>query len=326
MISFFREKSTPAILGIVAVTLVTRAFFWSHGPAVVTAENDGVLYYLLSPLSLLPGGLIALLYLLIVMLQALRLNYALNETRMLPKHAFTTAVAYILLTALLPSWNNLTPAIVANSMIIWLIFRFIRLYNTPRPKTVVYNIGLITGTTILLYFPAAPLVIVAFFALASLRPFHLNEWIILLIGIITPFYFIAGWLFLDGRISVVWNELHVFELQVVRPYNLVMAIITFCISTIAITAGIVMWQSNSGRMVIQARRSWGVLFIMLLVSLPVVYFMRDAWPNALLLAVVPAAAFVSNSFIYPRRNLVPALIFWTFVALIIYNNWYVTKI
>jgi hypothetical protein len=79
-------------------------------------------------------------------------------------------------------------------------------------------------------------------------------------------------------------------------------------------------------MVIQARKVWSILFIMLIVLLPTVYLMSDAWPNALLLATVPAAAFVSNTFFYPKRNIGPALLFWLFVAVIIYVNWFVAKI
>lgn len=326
MVSFFKDKSPTAIIGLIVVSIGTRAIFWNQPPTVITTPNDGIIYYILSKFSVLPGVAIAFFYHFIVLVQALRLNYALNDIRMLPKAAFTTALAYVLLTALVPSWNNLTSALVTNSMIIWLIYRLIRLYNTPNPKTVVYNIGLITGATILLYYPALPLVIVAFFALATLRPFRANEWIILLIGIITPLYFLAGWLYLNDKIEILLNQLRIFQLQIIRPANMLMTITTFAFAGIAIIAGIITWQSNSGRMAIQARKSWGFLFVMLLFLIPVIYFMKDAYPNALLLVAVPGAAFVSNTFLYPKRNFGPALLFWLFIALLIYNNWYLIKI
>ena len=43
------------------------------------------------------------------------------------------------------------------------------------------------------------------FALGTLRPFRINEWITLLFGIITPFYFLAGWLFLNDKFDLVVN-------------------------------------------------------------------------------------------------------------------------
>jgi hypothetical protein len=86
-----------------------------------------------------------------------------------------------------------------------------------------------------------------------------------------------------------------------------------------------MWQANSNRMVIQVRKNWSILFFMLALFVPVVFFIKGAWPFALLMAGVPASAFISNTWQYPKRNLFPALLFWMFIALIIYNNWFVIR-
>ncbi len=326
MISFFKEKSTAAVIGLFIVSVSIRAFFWKHSPGIITTSGDGFIYYPLSQLSFLSGIALTFIYHLIIVLQALRLNYVLNDVRMFPKIAFTTALAYVILTALLPAWNNISSALIVNSMLIWLLHRLTKLYNTQQAKTLVYNIGLITGATILLYFPAFPLILVVFFALASFRPFRPNEWVILLIGILTPFYFLAGWLFLNDKLSLILQQLEIFRLYIIRPASILFTVITFTIVGIAIIAGIFMWQSNSGRMVIQVRKNWAILFVMLILLLPSIYFVNNAWPDALLLTAVPAAPFVSNTFLYPKRNLGPALLLWLLIALVVYNNWFIAKI
>jgi hypothetical protein len=326
VISFFKEKSTAAVIGLFIVSAGIRAFFWKHAPGIVTNENDGFIYYLLSQLAFLSGIALTFLYHFIVVIQGLRLNYILNDARMFPKPAFTTALAYIILTALLPAWNNITSALIVNSILIWLLSWLIKLQNTQQPKTLVYNIGLITGSAILLYFPVCPLIPVVFFALASFRPFRPNEWVILLIGILTPFYFLSAWLFLNDQLHLVFQQLEIFGFHIIRPSSILFTIITFTTAGIAIIAGIFMWQSNIGRMVIQVRKNWNVLFVMLILLLPAIYFMESAWPDALLLTAIPAAPFVSNTFLYPKRNLGPALIFWLLVALVVYNNWVIAKI
>ena len=170
MVSFFKEKSTASVFGLVIISAGVRAFFWNHPPQFVIVPSDGLLYYLVSPLLVLPVLLLPLIYQSIVVIQALRLNYAFNEVRMFPKAASTAALAYILLTALLPSWNNITAALLVNTLVIWLLFKLSKLYNTQQPKTLLFNIGLISGSTALLYFAASPLIIVVFFALSILRP------------------------------------------------------------------------------------------------------------------------------------------------------------
>lgn len=326
MVSFFKEKSTSGVFSLVIASVFVRAFFWVHPPQLVTELTDGLIYYLVSPLSGISGILLPLIYQLIVVVQALRLNYALNDVRLYPKPAFTAALAYILLTALFPAWNNISAALLINSMLIWLLYRIIKLYNTQQPKTLIFNIGLITGSTVLLYFSAFPLILVMFFTIAAFRPFRLNEWLILLIGIITPFYFFGTWLFMTDKWSMVLQQLQIFQPHIIRPANLSLTIITLAITGAAIIAGVFLWQSNSGRMIIQVRKSWGVLFVMLLLLIPVIFIVKDAWPNALLMAAVPASAFVANTFLYPKRNFISAIIFWGFVVLIIYNNWIAIKV
>jgi hypothetical protein len=326
VISFFKEKSTVAVIGLFIVSVVIRAFFWKHSPGIVTTKSDGFIYYLLSPLAFLSGIALTFLYHFIVVLQALRLNHILNDARLFPKPAFTTALAYIILTALLPAWNNITSAFVVNSILIWLLYQLIKLQSAQQPKTLVYNIGLITGTAILLYFPACPLIPVVFFAIASSRPFRANEWVVLLIGILTPFYFLTAWLFLNDKLDLVLQQLEIFGFYIIRPSSILFTIITFSTAGMAIAAGVFMWQSHIGRMAIQVRKNWNVLFLMLILLLPAIYFIDNAWPDALLLAAIPAAPFVSNAFLYPKRNLGPSLIFWLLIALVVYNNWIIAKI
>lgn len=325
MVSLFKEKSTAAVFGIIIISAGLRAFFWQNPPQVITNPGDGFIYYFLEQFKLLPATLLPVIYHLVVIIQAMRLNYVLNEVRLFPKVAFTTALAYILLTALIPGWNNISSALIVNSLVILLIYRMVRLYNAPNPKTLLYNIGLITGSTVLLYFPAVPFVIVAFFALGTLRPFRVNEWITLLFGILTPFYFLTGWLFLNDKFSLVVNQLKMFTPQNIRTENLLLLAATLGVAVVAVVTGFFYWQSNNGRMVIQVRKSWSILFTAMLLVIPVVFIMDNTWPEALLLATVPAAAFVSNTFLYPKKNFFTGLLFWILAGLIVYNNWFVLK-
>ena len=307
MVSFFKEKSTSGVFALVIASVFVRAFFWVHPPQLVTVPGDGLIYYLVSPLSGLPGILLPLIYQLIVVVQALRLNYALNDVRLYPKPAFTTALAYILLTALFSAWNNISAALLINTMLIWLLYRIIKLYNTQQPKTLIFNIGLITGSTVLLYFPSFPLILVMFFTIAAFRPFRLNEWLILLIGIIAPFYFFGAWLFITDRSGLVLQQLQIFQPHIIRPANLPLTIITLAITGAAIVAGIFLWQSNSGRMIIQVRKSWSLLLALLMVS--VLIILVNPGNNYLhwLPVVLPLAAFHGAAYYYPTGRWFPLL-------------------
>ena len=320
MVALFREKSAAGVFWLIVLSILLHLHFFISPPQLAIAKNDGFIYLLFGPLNLLPPIIITILYHVIVVVQALRLNYILNDLRMFYKTAFTTAMAYIMLTALYPSWNNLTPSLLINSSFIWLIYRFAKLYNSPNPKTLIFNIGLITGITVLLFFPAFLLVLVMFLALAILRPFRANEWLVLLLGIATPFYFVVAVLYLQNNIGLLVSWLQEFHVHLLSPDNKIQMITSTIILGILFLAGFYIWQMNSGRMVIQSRKNWSVLLLLAVLFIPAI-FLKDTGFDYLLLTMVPVAAFASNIFLYPRSNLLPNFLFWCLAALIIYNNW-----
>jgi hypothetical protein len=165
-----------------------------------------------------------------------------------------------------------------------------------------------------------------FFALGITRPFRINEWFVLLLGIITPLYFWCGYLFLNDQLQGTFVTLaNLFHPHRIISANIKIPIIAFSTAGLLLIAGVVTWQTNGNRMVIQVRKMWSVLFFMFLLLLPVVFIMTDAWPYALLLACVPGAAFVSNAFLYPKR-LVSVVFFWLMAAAVVYINWVLAKI
>ena len=320
MVALFRDKSATSVFWLILLSILLHVHFFINPPQVVITTNDGFISMLSKPLSVLPSIVITLLYHVIVVLQALRLNYILNDLRMFYKTAYTTAMAYVMLTALYPSWNNLTPSLLINSSLIWLIYRFAKLHNAPNPKTLIFNIGLITGTTVLLFNPACTLILVMLLALAILRPFRANEWLILIMGIVTPFYFLSAFLYLQNNLGVLHALLNGFYLQLLSPADKIPMLTSVIIMGVLFLSGFYIWQMNSGRMVIQSRKNWSILLLMVLLLVPVI-FLKNTGFDYLLLSIVPVAAFASNIFLYPRSGLLPNLLFWVLIAVIGYNNW-----
>lgn len=326
MVSIFRDKSPVNVFWLIGLSILLHAHFFVSPPQVLATTDDGFISGLLIKyIAPLPAFAIAALYHITVIMQALRLNYILNDIKMFQRPAFTTAMAYVLFTALLPEWNHLSAALVTNNFIIWLIYLIARLYNSPHPKSLIYNIGFIAGLAVAGYYPSLPIIIVAYFALAVLRPFRANEWFILLMGIITPFYFLAAWLFMGDQIVLMRRYIPVWQPHIIHLKNLKGSIIAFASLGVSIITGILIWQSNNGRMLIQARRTWGVLLVMLFLFIPILFIIKGLYLESLLLAFVPAAAFAANFFLYPRGVVIPAILFWLYVGLIVYNNWFVLK-
>ncbi len=291
-------------------------------PPLKVSEKDGLISLLLLHYgSLIPGFLMLALYHLILLFQALRINQLFNDQRMFVKSSFIAAMTYLLVTGLFKEWGYISPALLANSLIIWIMAKIIRLYNHPSPKTLLFNVGLITGLSIILYHPTAVLALVVLFALLVVRPFRPTEILVLLIGLCTPFYFLMAFLYLFGNFSQIADFLP--EWQINHPFiHTDLAFWSGVSWFVAIViAGMYFWQMNNGRMLIQVRKNWSVLLVMLVLMLPTAFINKNAGMESLLLLAVPAAAFAANAFIYPKKTLLPNIFFWLIFFTVLVNNW-----
>ena len=325
MVAIFREKSAVSVFWLIALSVILHGQFIVSAPQVVVSDTDVWMKALLMPLAGVPSVILILIYHAVIIIQALRLSVVLNNLRMFPKLYFVPALCYLLLTAVYPPWNNITPALFINFFILWLFSLFAGMYSSPQSKSLIYNIGFLAGLVGLIHSPALFLIPAAFFAIALLRAFHLNEWMILLLGIITPAYLLAALLFLNDNLSLFMLALPRFHWHLLPIKNSYPLLIAACAAGLLIVSGTASWQANIGRMIIQTRRCWSVLFLMLLLSIPLVFGISGENTESWLFGTIPAAALGSNLFVYSKNNLLQNILFWLLVVVIIFNNWFWLK-
>lgn len=244
---------------------------------------------------------------------------------MYSKPNYLAAMVYLLLTGIFVEWNTLSPALLDNFLIIWLYAKTNKLYNTPNPKTLIFNIGLIIGFSILCYHPSALLILIAIFALLVVRPFIITEWLVLLMGVICPFYFLASWLFWKDKLQSMHRFIPDWQLNLPDTQITPLFFITVALIIIILLIGLFYYQSESLRLLIQVRKNWGVLMVMLLVMLPIPFINKDAGIDSLLLWIVPASPFIAKGFLAPKRNTLPNIMFWSMLLLALVKNWNIMR-
>ncbi|MGI8637283.1 MAG: hypothetical protein ACR2KZ_17965, partial [Segetibacter sp.] len=83
-------------------------------------------------------------------------------------------------------------------------------------------------------------------------------------------------------------------------------------------------QQESRRLLIQVRKNWVVLTVMLFVMLPIPFINIGAGLESLLLWIVPASHYIAKGFLGPKKNTLPNLMFWALLVLALLKNWEVT--
>lgn len=326
MVFLFRDKSVINILFLAMLSLVVHFHLFFQAPVVLASANDGFFaIFLRRWFTGLDSGLLFLIYLLTILVQAIRLNMLLLELKMFQQSGYTVAMSYILLSGLMTQWCAITPALFANFLLIWLFVKITRLFNQANPKNLLFNIGLIIGTTVLCYHPTAIMIIVVLFSLAIIRPFKLQEWFILLIGIILPYYFLGAGLFLNDQLGSITRFLPNPGLVLPVAEAGPPLIVSSSLILLSLLSGIICWQQFNSRLVIQIRKNWSVMLLMGLILLAVPFIFEDAGIQAAFLCLVPMSAFASNAFSYPKRLIFPNLLFFLILGGVLYNNWLVFK-
>jgi len=262
---------------------------------------------------------------LIILIQAIRLNMVLTDFRMYQSTNYITAMTYILFTGMINQWNSISAALISNSLVLWIFILLSRLYNNQNPRTLLFNIGMLVSLTIMAYHPTAILIMVVLFALAVVRPFRIVEWILLLMGILLPYYFLASYLFLNNQIKTFTHYLPILKLQYPVLQTDLWMWINIGYLFIALIAGMIYWQRYNNRLVMQIRKNWSVMLVLLLILVIAPFLFDGAGMDTAILCLIPLSAFVANAFGYPRRLILPNLLFWLGILLVVHNNWALIK-
>jgi len=323
----FKERTSGAVFLLILTSIGLHVNFIYDPPGIITNAGQGLLTNFLSSLPQVPSVGLMLVYQLFIITQALRLNYIVNDNRMLQKQGFSVSLAYILVTAILPEWNNITPALLINTLLIELLAMCAKLYQNKSVKSLVFGIGLMSGIITLLHFASFSVILISFCALAILRAFKANEWFVLLLGIITPVYITAALLYITDK----WHNLatlHLFDIHSFNNLDHFYGVITaLSLLIVLLIAGLIYWNNNSGRMLIHARKVWSVLLFSLIILIPLPFFTTGSTLEGFLPLMIPVAAIGSNFFSYSRTSWLPNLFFWLFVAAVIFINayWIIVK-
>jgi hypothetical protein len=181
---------------------------------------------------------------------------------------------------------------------------------------------MIMGIVTLLYQPAIVFVILLLLALFIMRPFRIQEWLIAVMGVTAPYYFLLLILYLGDHWH--WQQMLPtisFRLPTL-PANLA---ITFSIALMVIpfVIGGIYVQNNLNKMLIQGRKNWSLLLLFLIMSLLIIVVNggENNYVNWAL-SVMPLAAFHAAAYYYPAKKLFPVVMHWVIFAFAIFVNYF----
>jgi hypothetical protein len=322
MINAFRNFNPLSILWLVVILIILRVSYLFTMPdqfEVVLVESFArQLIPWAYENSFSPGANLFMAGLL-VLGQSLLLNFVVNQYNLLGKPSFLPALMYITLSSLFTSFLVLSPPLICNFLLIWMLFKLLSLYKSEDAKSTVYDLGMITAVCSLIYLPYIYLFLAIWTALLLLRPFNWREWVAGIFGYITVFFFLAVYYYLNdqfGYFYKIWiplgtkfpQSIHInyYKFLLLIPVALILVLSFFKL------------RQNFFKSYVHVRRSFQLLFIIFLIAGLSFYVKSSFRLNHFLMCAVPAAIFFAYYFLYAAKRWFYDTLFILLLAGIIY--------
>jgi magnesium-transporting ATPase (P-type) len=253
--------------------------------------------------------------------QAVIFNQLANGQRLMQKPNYLTAMSYLLITSLFKEWNVLSAPLIICSLLVSVWARMSALNQAKRPGATLFNIGIIIGVATFFYFPAIAFAALIIFGLVLTRPFRLTEWVLSLLGIITPYYFLFCYIFLSDK----WKGYKLPGIAISLPsfYDNTFALAAIIIVLVATVTGFFYIRQNFLRQLVQTRKSWNLVFLYFIVAVFIPFINATHNFAYWILCAVPLSAFVACAFLYPKAKWFPRLLHWIMLAFVIAVGYFV---
>ena len=296
-----------------------------HPVQPVSQPTDGFLFrellQQLAPAGTALPAIYPVISFILLFTQAITFNQFANRNRLMQKPNYLPAMAYLLVTSMFREWNMLSSPLIVNSLLIWVWARMSALTNSRVVTGQLFNLGIAIGISTFFYFPSVAFTLLIIFGLILTRPFRLAEWLVSLLGIIAPYYFLISYVFLTGK----WKDYHLPGFSVSLPtfYESRWALAAIMIVLLSTAIGIFYMRQNFRRQLVQTRKSWNLVLLYLFVAFCVPFINATHTFQYWILCAAPLSAFIGATFFYPEKKWFPLILHWLMVIYIIIFSYFI---
>lgn len=322
MIKQFRSINPVNILILMGIILLLRAGIFIRLPKEVSVDFIEPFTRLLLPVPIentFPAFTNIYLAAFLLFIQALIFNRIINSYNFLGKSTYLPALSYVSAASLFSPFLILSPVLFCNFLILWMMDKFLSIYKRDTVSSVMYDLGMIVGLGTLIYFPFIVMLPVVWISLIIFRTFNWREWLAVVTGIITVFFFLGVFYYWNDSLDQfyrIWLPL-ASKFPTNLRINLYDALVLIPVAVILIL-GIFQLQKNFFRSVVHLRKSFQLLFFMFIAGLISFYLKQDLRLYHFLLCAPPVAVLMAYYFVHAGKQWLYESLYVVLVGGIIY--------
>ena len=306
MIKQFRSLSQANLALLIVITLFLRLVIFIQRPAQFRLAFLEPLMQLLIPAEWgqsLSSEVNLAIALVAIIIQGLLVNHVVNIYSIIGKPTFLPALLFVTFSSLFPQFTIISPALVCNFLLIWIIYRLLAVYQSHGVRFIMFDIGMMVAVGTLIYFPFIAILPIVWISLVIFRPFVWREWILGLVGFLTIYFLVWVFYFWNDSLNQfykIWLPLSGsftpnFNIDLHDYFVLVPVAIIFLLAFFQL-------QQNFFRKSIQTRKSFEIFFFLLVLALASLWIEVSFSMYHLLLCVPTASIFAAYFFLNEKRG------------------------
>ncbi len=255
--------------------------------------------------------------LLVVLLNAYLLVQLNTIHIFIPTRTQMPALFYIILAACFNPLHQFTPALLASTLVILVLYRVITTYKAVNISYNFLDAGFLVALASLIYFQAIVFFLLIPVGLVLLRTFNWREWAYAFIGLALPYVFlVSGYFMMDTPLSEYFPGMSDIFVRHGRSFNIIQLISWVFILSMLIYASYFMVVTIDS-MKIQGRKVFIILLWLFLISIATYFAIPGAGIEMLSFTAIPISFLFSHFYFRCPRNWVHEVLFSVFLLLVI---------
>ena len=306
MINQFRRLSPINIVGLFLFTFFMRIAFFTQMPLELNfefLESYARLLISATPTTTLLPAANVLISGLLIFVQSLFFNRVINSHNLMAKPGYLPALMYIVGSSLFLDFLILSPPLIANFLLIWMIDKLLKVGKSANARMLLFDIGMLTALGTLIYFPFVVLLIVLWITLVITRPFNWREWLMGPSGFLSIFFFLAVFYYWHDNLKGfrnIWLPLSnkfpsVFNIDYGDYLSLIPLILILILAVIRL-------RENFYNSYITTRKSFQILFFIFIVAVASFYTKPNFRLYHFLLCVPAGSVLLAYYFVHAKRR------------------------
>ena len=196
LLNIFRINNHIVYVYLIVFSLCL-GIFATNFSAQAAVFSDSALSYIFLPVNF--GWLAKTSGVLLLLTNIIVFDLLLTSQEVSEKNNHIPALLLGIFLSYATSQNSLHPLLFAQLLLSISIWRFLSVYKSDRAFSAVFDGAFSLSAAAILYPPYILFLLLGFIGLLTLRSFSLREWVLTLVGIITPYFFYFSLLFLFDK-------------------------------------------------------------------------------------------------------------------------------